>query len=515
MKKKLPGVIFFFAWKYAFIIFLLVVFFSNYLYAQAPPIQWQKCLGGSSGDGAYSIQQTTDGGYIVAGYTSSNNGDVSGHHGSTFFSDYWVVKLDVSGNIQWQKCLGGGIDDFSYSIQQTADGGYVVAGYIFSIDGDISGNHGNDDFWVVKLDAAGNIQWQKCLGGSEYDYAFSIRQTTEGGFIVAGGSNSNDGDVSGNHGSDDFWIVKLDPVGNIQWQKCLGGSNLDYGASSIRQTTDGGYIVTGETYSNDGDVSGNHGTYDYWVVKLDASGNIQWQKCLGGGAWDKAYSIQQTTDGGYIVAGVTGSNDGDVSGNLGGNDFWVVKLGANGLPLRLLSFTGALENNTIKLNWQTTDEINTRDFIVERSTNGISFSAIGNVDADISPAINHFYNYTDIAPVPGNNFYRLKMEDIDYSFTYSPVVKIYYNRQGTFEITLAPNPVFSSTFVSFTIPQSLHVAVKIFDAYGKLIKVLADTKFEKGKYYLQWNTEGISAGTYFLHFDAGSYSDTKKLSVIK
>ncbi len=285
-------------------------------------IQWKKCLGGSLFDQANGVNQITDGSYIIAGDTNSIDGDVSGNHGNY---DAWVVKLDSVGNIQWQKCLGGSLFDYAISIQQTTDGGYIVAGLTNSTDGDVSGNHGNYDAWVVKLDSVGNIQWQKCLGGSRYDEATSVQQTAEGGYIVAGRTNSNDGDVSGNHGDYDAWVVKLDSVGNIQWQKCLGGSAYDE-ANSAQPTNEGGYVVAGDTNSTDGDVSGNHGNYDAWVVKLDRVGNIRWQKCLGGSRDEEAISIQQITDEGYIVAGLTNSNDGDVSGNHGDFDAWVVKL---------------------------------------------------------------------------------------------------------------------------------------------------------------------------------------------
>jgi len=183
----------------------------------------------------------------------------------------------------------------------------------------------------VKLDGSGAILWQKCLGGTDYEDANSIQQTSDGGFIVAGGISSNDGDVSGNHGETDYWIVKLDGLGAIQWQKCLGGTDGEY-ALSIQQTSDQGFITAGYTNSNNGNVSGNHGTNDSWVVKLDGSGVIQWQKCLGGTNNDVAYSIQQTSDDGFIVAGYTNSIDGDVTGNHGGDDSWVVKLsGTDGI----------------------------------------------------------------------------------------------------------------------------------------------------------------------------------------
>ena len=293
-------------------------------------IEWQRSLGGSSSDEAYSIHQTSDGGYIVAGGSQSNDGDVSGNHGE---EDYWVVKLDTSGSIEWELSLGGSDVDRAHFIHQTNDCGYIVAGYSWSNDGDVSGNHGYADSWVVKLDSSGEIEWQRCLGGSDYDVARSIQQTGDGGYIVAGGSQSNDGDVSGHHGEHDYWVVKLDSSGSIEWQNCLGGSYYDR-AYSIHQTDDNGYIVAGRSESNDGNVTGHHGTPgdygDYWVVKLDTSGSIEWQRSLGGSYDDWAYSIHQTGDGGYIVAGVSWSIDGDVSGNHGYADYWVVKLNSSG-----------------------------------------------------------------------------------------------------------------------------------------------------------------------------------------
>ncbi|HRH60473.1 MAG TPA: hypothetical protein PL045_07875, partial [Chitinophagaceae bacterium] len=185
-----------------------------------PAIEWQKSLGGTSYDFANSIQQTKDGGYITAGGSWSNDNDVSGHHG-TSYSDYWIVKLDSAGNIQWQKSLGGSDFEYAYWIQQTKDGGYIIAGESSSKDGDVTNNHGSRDYWIVKLDSAGNIQWQKSLGGTLYDQAFCILQSNDGGYVIAGTSLSNDGDVNNNHGGWDCWVVKLDSAGNMLWQKSL------------------------------------------------------------------------------------------------------------------------------------------------------------------------------------------------------------------------------------------------------------------------------------------------------
>lgn len=296
--------------------------------AQAPAIEWQKSIGGSAVEEAKSIQQTTDGGYIVAGYTNSNNGNVTGNHGN---SDFWVVKLATTGTIQWQKTLGGTGDDYACSIQQTNDGGYIVAGYTNSNNGDVTGNHGNNDYWVVKLSATGTIEWQKTLGGTQNEYAYSIQRTSDGGYVVAGNTTSTNSDVTANNGGSDIWIVKLSSTGSIQWQKTLGGTVNDF-AKSIQQTTDGGYIVAGYAASIDGDVTGVQGGFDYWVVKLTATATIAWEKTAGGSSTDIALSIQQTSDGGFIVSGVTSSNDGDVTGYSGGfgYDTWVVKLSSTG-----------------------------------------------------------------------------------------------------------------------------------------------------------------------------------------
>jgi len=315
--------------KYIIILILMLVNYS--IYAQGPGLEWQKCFGGSYNEFAEDIKSTADGGYILIGETYSLNGDVVGNHGN---NDAWVVKISSAGSLEWQKCLGGTQNDYAFSIQCTVDGGYVIAGETWSTDGDVLGNHGNNDSWVVKISSSGSLEWQRCLGGSSEDSAQSIQITADGGYIIAGYTYSNNGDVFGNHGYDDAWIVKLSSSGSLEWQICLGGSSDDR-ANSIQSTADGGYIMGGWTFSTDGDVFGNHGSKDFWVVKISNIGVIEWKKCIGGPGIDVAYSIQTTFDGGYVVAGYSASNGGDVSGNIGNNNGWVVKL-----------------NNTGSLEWQ-------------------------------------------------------------------------------------------------------------------------------------------------------------------
>lgn len=329
---------------------IVILFFTTLCITAQPTIEWQKSLGGTGNDYAHSIQQTFDGGYIVAGYSNSIDGDVIGNHGS---SDFWVVKLTSLGGIDWHKTFGGDNGESLSYIYQTIDSGYVLCGYSQSNNGDVTSNHGGGDYWVVKINSLGFIEWEKSLGGSVSDDPQSIQQTTDGGYIVAGYSWSNDGDVTGNHGGSDYWVVKLSSFGIIEWQKSLGGSNEDY-ASFVQETIDGGYILSGRTYSNDGDVTSNHGFSDCWIVKLTSLGDIDWQKAIGGSTNDEVYSIKQTSDGGYIFAGSSQSIDGDLTVNHGYSDYWVVKLTSLGIIEWQKSFGGSADDIASSIQ-QTTD----------------------------------------------------------------------------------------------------------------------------------------------------------------
>lgn len=299
-------------------------------------VQWDKSLGGNSTDHARSIEQTSDGGYIVCGYTSSsNNGDVAHtNHGN---SDFWIIKLDAAGNVQWDKLYGGNGNEQGIYAHQTTDGGYIVTGHSTSSNnGDVTHtNHGNSDIWVLKLDAAGNIQWNQLYGGNGGEDSYSIKQTIDGGYIVSGFSNSSqNGNVSDvNNGGNDYWILKLDSSGNIEWDKLYGGANNDQ-AITIRQTTDGGYVIGGfSNSSQSGDISQtNNGGSDYWIVKLDILGNLEWEKLYGGTDEEQNTFTIQTNDGGYLLAGWTqSSGSGDVAGtNKGLIDVWLIKLDRTG-----------------------------------------------------------------------------------------------------------------------------------------------------------------------------------------
>jgi len=329
----------------------IITFLSTIIvtYSQAPAIKWQKSLGGNQYDAPYCVIQTADGGYIVAGETSSTDGDVTGIHTTSYggaFADIWVVKLSNNGSIEWKKCFGGSSNDRAYSMAQTTDGGYVIAGETWSVDGDATGNNNGISAWLLKIDGTGNLLWQKTYGGYGVDVFNCIRLTTDGGFIVAGTTDSNDGDVKNIHGGTEYWVLKLDAAGNIQWNKCYGGNRQD-GATCIQQTTDGGYIVCGTNTSSTGDVTGYSDEYAYggtqaaryvpdaWIIKLSSAGILKWQHVYGSSGYEEANSIVQANDGGYVFTGYTTSNNS--SGGI-----WNVKLSNTGGMIWQKNFGGDL-----------------------------------------------------------------------------------------------------------------------------------------------------------------------------
>lgn len=305
-------------------------------FSQDPAIIWQKTIGGSGTDFSNILEPTSDGGYIIGGYSTSN---ISGEktENSNGGTDMWIVKLDASGNIMWQNTIGGSGEDFLISIKQTSDGGYIVgSGSDSNISGDKTENsRGDFDYWILKLNSSGDIVWQKTYGGAQPEFDVYVVETFDGGYFVGGYSDS---DVSGdktdpNNGQRDYWALKLDSTGAIVWQNSIGGSLVDRPQMAF-QTTDGGYVMGGYSLSEiSGDkTEANRGMQDYWIVKIDPSGNVEWDKTYGGNGSDRSRNTIQTADGGYIIGGYSKSNiSGDKTENSQGDeDYWLLKLDSNG-----------------------------------------------------------------------------------------------------------------------------------------------------------------------------------------
>jgi len=283
---------------------------------------WAKTFGGSYTDYLWDVVQTADNGYIAVGYTSSSDGDIQGFQG---INDGWIIKVDSNGNKLWSKTFGGTSGDFLYGIVKTSDDGYVAAGKTYSTGGDILDSHGKWDGWIIKINSIGEKVWSKCFGGSSTDYLNSIATTSDGGFIAVGETESNDGDLSGNHGQWDGWIIKINSTGQKVWAETYGESGKDY-LTDVIQTSDGGYMASGYTLSTDGIFSDNHGGQDAWIVKINSTGNKTWSKCFGGTAEDRFKGIIKTSDNSYVAVGNTESSDGDLQVNLGRRDGWILKL---------------------------------------------------------------------------------------------------------------------------------------------------------------------------------------------
>jgi uncharacterized delta-60 repeat protein len=259
-------------------------------------MQWNRTFGGADFEKAFSVQVTSDGGYIVAGYTYSFGAG---------YGDVWLVKTNSTGSQQWNRTYGGTNTDWGCSVQQTSDSGYIVAGLTYSF------GHGNSDIWLLKTDSAGHQQWSRTFGGTSLDEAYSVQQTSDGGYILAGTT------YSFGAGLGDLWIVKTDSTGNLQWSRTYGRASYDWG-DSVEETSDGGYIMAGFTSSF------GAGDEDFLLVKTNSTGSQEWNKTYGGTKTDRAYSVQETSDGGYVVAGWTGSLVNATE------DFWLVKTDSSG-----------------------------------------------------------------------------------------------------------------------------------------------------------------------------------------
>lgn len=309
--------------------------------------EWIRNFGGSGSETAQSIINTNDGGYAILGYTNSTDGDLSDK--AIAVNDYWLIKLDAGGTMQWNKTYGGSKDDRGQSVIQTRDGGYAIVGYAMSSDGDGTNNEGFHDNWILKLNSNGDIEWERSFGFSGHDHSYDLVQTGDDGFFFvgfldvvssAGEGSTAKGQTITSHGVGEFWGTRLDADGNLVWRRYFGGTNNDR-AHSVVQANDGGFIMAGFSESGDSDISLAKGSYDFWIVKVDGKGQLVWEKSFGGSGIEVSYDIAKTDDGAYVITGHTFSDDTDISQNHGGSDVWLIKINDDGQLLWEKTYGGS------------------------------------------------------------------------------------------------------------------------------------------------------------------------------
>ncbi|MBS1904687.1 MAG: T9SS type A sorting domain-containing protein [Bacteroidetes bacterium] len=449
----------------------------------ARTIEWQKCLGGSQDESRGGVIETSDGGFVIAGFTTSNDGDVHGLHGIRNYADAWVVKLSSTGTILWQHCYGGSGVDEAVSIVASPDGGMLFVGVTDSYDGDVSGVHGASDIWVVKLSSSGQLQWQRCYGGVYEEEVGRVITTRDGGYAIVGTTNLLNVDPN-DHRSADAIVLKLNSVGDLEWQSILGAQGGDWGLS-IAQTNDDGFVMVGYTINSSFDTAAYLGGDDGWVVKLDAAGTMVWQRCYGGKGQDIFRSVIESSDGDLVVLGDTGSSDGDVVPlHTQNTDLWLLKLSPTGDIRARQCFGGASIEYAGQV-IQTTDG----KFVV----GGVTQSYDG-VCSD-----NHGYQDIWLATVAITARQSVGADAVgDGAIT-----------------TVIPNPVMASTTLSYDLSTFGHVEIDLINAIGQRVKLLSDRDEERGKHSIEIDCRDLPDGVYSAEIRTSTGIETAKFVVLK
>jgi hypothetical protein len=414
--------------------------------AQAPDTMWTMTLGSNNSDGGWSVQQTTDGGYIIVGFTEAYNAG---------YPDVWLIKTDAFGNTLWTKIFGGNHFEEGSSVQQTTDGGYIITGYTFSFSA------GYSDVWLIKTNSFGDTLWSKTYGGSSTDGGASVQQTTDGGYVLVGGTSSFGA------GYGDVWLIKTNASGDTLWTKTFEGGHFDSGYS-VKQTADGGYIITGWTYT--------YGTTygDVWLLKTSENGDTLWTKTYGDVNDEEGFSICLTEDGGYVIVGYTNSF------GSGGKDVLIIRTDADG------------EISWTKLMGGTEDDV------------GISIQATEDGGYIVA-------GYTYSFGAGEDDVWLIKLAPDSPSVVRNDIriVNEYSLEQNH------PNPFNPKTKIKYSIPYSSNVVIKVFDILGNEIETLVNEEKPVGSYEITWYAENLPSGVYFYELRVGSFGETKKMVLIK
>jgi len=472
---------------------LVFVMGSFSLLSQAPDTAWTRIYGGADDDYGVSVQQTSDGGYIVAGRTYSyGSGD----------ADVYLIKTNTSGDSLWARAYGGTDPDYCGGVQQTTDGGYIVAGWTYSY------GSGDADVYLIKTNASGDMLWTRTYGGADGDYGYWVQQTSDGGYIVVGNTFSEDSDI---------YLIKTNPLGDTLWTRTYGGEYSEVGWG-VQQTTDGGYIIVGEIFFS----------YVY-LIKTNTSGDSLWARIYGGGGDDGGVSVQQTSDGGYIVAGYTesyGSGDADV---------YLIKTNTSGDSLWARAYGGASRDKG-SLVQQTSDggyvvagwtysygsgrsdiyliKTNTSGYVTWTRTYGGGGDDGGLSVQQTSDGGYIVAGYTESYGSGGADVYLIKLKPEGSGIEEKITTDL-------FSLSPAdPNPFTTETTVQYELPKETDIDISVYNMLGQKVRDLYSGKQSSGVHSVSWDGRGesgekLSSGIYLLKIKAGEKEASTKVMFVR
>jgi hypothetical protein len=525
-------------------------------------IEWQKCFGGTNPDEFFDVRATADGGAIAVGRSGSTDGNITGNKGG---EDIVVAKYDANGNLQWNKNIGTTLLDGARKIILMPDGSYVLGCYSNGNNVDLTGGKGGRDIWLIQISSTGSIIRKKNFGGTAEDDVFDLRLLNNEQWVLTGSTGSINGDVTGNHGSTDAWVVKLNTTWNITKQKCFGSTGQDIGNGVVALPD--GFAIAARVNANNGDVTGLKGGYDGFVFKTDTSLNIIWSKTFGGSSNDYFSALTLTADNKLLVAGETSSIDGDISSNAGLSDAWLIKMDTTGniawsktfggnkadrandmliwgnddylfagmfsytipntltvhpqlwmatskilpvagpLPVKLISFEGMHTGSYNVLTWKTAEEINSKQYVVERSVDGIVFSSIGIIHAAGSSSGTKSYSFIDNQP-GAKNWYRLRIIDLSGYEELSKVILLKGSNSEAW-LRLYPTLVAASVTMEITAVKNQQAELIIANALGQMIS-RQTKKVVQGINKLQTDVNQFSCGVYYVTVFCDEKKETLK-----
>ena len=492
------------------LIFSILLTGITYIFPQAPQTLWTKIYNGNENDYGNTVQQTSDGGFVIVGQTGSVNGQ-------TDSGDIWLIKTNSDGDTLWTKQFDSGGRDDAVSVQQTSDNGFFIAG------NKIIPGSSDEDIWIIRTDQNGDTIWSKTFGGSIGDKIYSAQLTSDGGFILAG-RTFNTGTVQ------DSWIIRMDANGDSIWTRVLNGPGNDY-IRSIKETADGGFIATGFYFST------TVGASDIWLIRTNAVGDTLWTKIYNGPyysySFDYGKDVIQTPDGGFLVAARINGLPNTTNSNI-----WLLRTDSNGDTLWTKEFGGLGIEEATSLQ-QTEDG----DFIIA----GYTYDGTTSIDAWlIKTDSNGDTLWTKVYGDSSNDQFRSVSVTSDggyvivgYSSSFgsgdsdvwllrlnsenSTVVENEIDNPQNFMLFQNyPNPFNPSTKIKYVISNvethrdaSLRTTLKVYDVLGNEVATLVDEFKPAGSYEVEFIANQLPSGIYFYQLQSGESIQTKKLMLLK